>query len=129
MFAATIRGAVGLVPVQQYGEEALMHVSPEKRWRQSGRREHLVLQALPIAVGLGAALFLPRSLVLPAMSLSLLAGAAIALVLAKAEPAGRWPRLLYWDIAGLFAALGYSAALLSDPAEVLPLLTARAAPP
>jgi hypothetical protein len=115
--------------MQPYGVEALMQVSPGTRWRPGGGREHLVLEALPISVGLGAALFLPRSLVLPAMSLSLLAGAAIALVLAKAEPAGPWPRLLYWDIAGLFAALGYSAALLSDPAEVLPLLAARAAPP
>ena len=105
-----------------------MHVSPQSRRPGTGH-EHLILQALPVAVGLGAALFLPRSLVLPAMSLSLLASAAIALVLAKAEATGQ-PHglLLYRDLAGLFASLGYSAALLSDPAEVLPLLAAGAVP-
>jgi hypothetical protein len=115
--------------MQLYRVEALMHVSRERRQRPSRGREHLVLQWLPIAVGLGAALLLPRSLVLPAMSLSLLTGAAIAFVLANAEPTGRRQGLPYRDLAGLFAALGYTAALLSDPAEVLPLLAAKAAPP
>jgi hypothetical protein len=113
--------------MQPYKVEALMHVSPQSRPPGRGH-EHLILQALPVAVGLGAALFLPRSLVLPAMSLSLLASAAIALVLAKAEATGQPHGLLYRDLAGLFASLGYSAALLSDPAEVLPLLAAGAVP-
>jgi hypothetical protein len=105
-----------------------MRISRDNRRRPQGDG-HPVWQWLPVAGASFAAMLLPRALVLPALSLSLLAGAMLALVLSWRNPPGSAWALACRDLAGLFTFLGYCAALLSDPAEVLPLLETRPAAP
>jgi hypothetical protein len=90
---------------------------------------HPAWQWLPVAGALLAAMLLPRPLVLVALSLSLLAGAVLALLLSWRNPPGSAWALACRDLAGLLTFLGYCAALLSDPGEVLPLLETRPAAP
>lgn len=66
---------------------------------------------------------LPSSLVLPALSLLLLAGAAVAALLAwlgGAEPSVA--RITLWDLAGAFAFVGLAAGSLSEPMHAAHLL-------
>jgi hypothetical protein len=90
---------------------------------------HPAWQCLPVAAALLAAMLLPRRLILPALSLFLLAGAMLALVVSWSSPHGSVLALACRDLAGLFTFLGYCAALLSDPAEVLPFLEPRSTTP
>jgi hypothetical protein len=105
-----------------------MSISRENR-RPPRRDGHPIWQWLPVAGALLAAMLLPRALVLPALSLSLLAGAMLALLLSWRNPPGSAWASVCRDLAGLFTFLGYCAALLSDPGEVLPLLETRPAAP
>ena len=83
--------------------------------------------SLLVLIG-GAALFgllvlwLPSPLVLPALSLALLAGAALVALLAWQRPRPHQSLLGYWDLAGALTFIGIAAALLSEPDQVLPLL-------
>jgi hypothetical protein len=105
-----------------------MSISRDNRRRPQGHC-HPAWQWLPVAVALLAAMLLPRPLVLVALSLSLLAGAVLALLLSWRNPPGSAWALVCRDLAGLFTFLGYCAALLSDPGEVLPFLETRPAAP
>lgn len=67
-------------------------------------------------------LWLPSPLVLPALSLALLAGAALVALLAWRRPRPHRSLLGYWDLAGALTFIGIAAALLSEPDQVLPLL-------
>jgi hypothetical protein len=105
-----------------------MRISRDNQQRPRGDG-HRTWQWLPVAGALYAAMLLPRALVLPALSLALLAGAMLASVLSWRNPPGSTWALARRDVAGLFTFLGYCAALLSDPAEVLPLLETRPSVP
>lgn len=87
-------------------------------------------QALSVALlGLGslALLFatwaLPQPLVLPALSILLIAAAAATALVALRQPQEpSRERVTYWDVSGALTFIGICAALLSDSAQVLPLL-------
>ena len=103
---------------------------PHKRNRWDGPSLALVaLTAALAAASAGAMWALPRALLLPSLSVLMVALAAVV-----AFAAWRWRepqrpnRVTYWDIAGALTLFGIAAALLSDPAEVIPLLEARKAP-
>jgi hypothetical protein len=85
----------------------------------------MIATALITAGALGAlASHLPPPLVLPVVSLILLTAAIAAALLAHLRPA-RDPKLPgYWDVSGALTFAGISAALLSEPEAVLPLLEA-----
>ena len=76
----------------------------------------------PVLIGSVAAAF-PPAAQLPAVSFLALGGAAVAVLLSKNGDAP-WRSTLR-DIAGLLAFLGFSAALVSDPADTLPLFDQR----
>ena len=67
---------------------------------------------------------LPLPLVLPMLSLILLAAAIAAALLARLRPEQGADRPGYWDLSGALTFAGISAALLSEPEAVLPLLEA-----
>jgi hypothetical protein len=80
-----------------------------------------LLVALAIAYVVLLGLF-PAQLVLPVVSVALLAGAAILAAAAwwrGARP--RAGRVGLWDLAGAFAFIGFAASMLSAPGAVLPL--------
>lgn len=71
---------------------------------------------------------LPRPLLLPVMSTLLLVLAAGIALLAWSRPRPRTEHsITYWDLAGALTLFGIVAALLSDPANVIPILEARKA--
>jgi len=85
----------------------------------------MIAAALTTAGALGAlASRLPLPLVLPMLSLILLAAAVAAALLARLDPARDAQRPGYWDLSGALTFAGISAALLSEPEAVLPLLEA-----
>jgi hypothetical protein len=65
---------------------------------------------------------LPRQLVLPVVCLAALAMAAAAAFIAWRSGALDQRHPTYWDIAGALAFIGMSAAILSEPDQVFPLL-------
>lgn len=85
----------------------------------------MIATALVTAGALGfLASRLPMPLVLPVLSMILLAAAIAAALLGWLRPAvdSRLPG--YWDVSGALTFAGISAALLSEPEAVLPLLEA-----
>lgn len=81
------------------------------------------------ATALLSAAHLPRSLLLPTLSVAMIALAGVVAAAAWRFHHPRVPgRLSYWDLAGALTLFGIAAALLSDPAEVIPLLESRKAP-
>lgn len=89
---------------------------------------------LILAVGLCAAatltglslLSLPATVALPAFSVIAVLTAAFVALLAWLTPRRIvLGRLNAWDIVGALTLIGISAALLSDPEQVIPLLEAR----
>jgi hypothetical protein len=65
---------------------------------------------------------LPAPLILPVLSVSLLAAAAAVALIAWRRPRPHQSQLGYWDVAGAVTFIGIAAALLSEPDQVLPLL-------
>jgi hypothetical protein len=79
-----------------------------------------LLAAAPIVL---VAVFVPRPLVLPVVSLVALAAAGLAALLAWLIRAKqRTNTITTWDVAGACALIGCAAAMLSDPENVLNLL-------
>lgn len=70
---------------------------------------------------------LPQPLVLPAISILLLAASALIALVAWRRPRPHQSQLGYWDLAGALTLIGIAAALLSEPDQVVPLL--ETAPP
>jgi hypothetical protein len=65
---------------------------------------------------------LPRQLVLPVLALIAIAGAAIVSSIAWGRGAVRHsPQVTAWDVAGALAFVGFAAAMLSDPEQVINL--------
>jgi ABC-type Fe3+-siderophore transport system permease subunit len=97
------------------------------RNNQVGRRllSILVAQAKLAAMAVTAALLLlatqlPRSLVLPVFSLFALAGAVLVSFIAWRRNDNRNAQhVTAWDVAGAFAFVGFAAAMLSKPDQVL----------
>ena len=80
-----------------------------------------LLAAIAIAYVVLLNLF-PAPLVLPVLSLALLAGAVVLAAAAwwrRARP--RADRVGLWDLAGACALIGFAASMLSDPRVVIPL--------
>jgi hypothetical protein len=78
------------------------------------------LAAAPIAV---IAALVPRTLVLPVVSLAAVAAAMLVALLAWLVQARRRDdTITSWDIAGACALIGCAAAMLSEPENVLSLL-------
>lgn len=65
---------------------------------------------------------LPVPLVLPVLSVLLLATAGGVALIACRRPRPHRSQLGYWDVAGAVTFIGIAAALLSEPDQVLPLL-------
>lgn len=92
-------------------------------------------QILAYAVmGVGSAvfvlmhLFLPPPLVLPALSVVLIALAGGLSLIAWRMPRPHQSLLGYWDLAGAATFIGIAAALMSDPEQALPLIESARAP-
>jgi hypothetical protein len=69
---------------------------------------------------------LPFALVLPLFSVVVIGGAAAIAFLAWTQPLQPSAvRITYWDVAGALTLIGITAALLSDPDQVVPLMEAR----
>jgi hypothetical protein len=82
-----------------------------------------VLAAAPIAL---VAVFVPRPLVLPVVSLIAIAAAGLAALLAwLIQTQQRSNTLTTWDVAGACALIGCAAAMLSEPENVIGLLGAQ----
>jgi hypothetical protein len=77
---------------------------------------------LGLAVFLASLWLLPRPLILPAISVLLLAAAAGIAFIAWRRPKPHQSQLTYWDLAGAVTFIGIAAALLSEPDQALPLL-------
>lgn len=92
---------------------------------------HIKLAAMAATAALPLLLLsslLPRPLVLPVLSLIAIAGAAILSFVAWRRGAVRHsPQVTAWDVAGAFAFIGFAAAMLSDPEQVI-YLTQNATP-
>lgn len=79
--------------------------------------------AIPL---LTIALFLPRPIVLPAVSLMSTAAAALAAVFAWwAVSEHDRDRITLWDLAGACALIGFAAGMLSRPELVVEYLTSQ----
>jgi len=79
-----------------------------------------VLAAAPILL---VAAVMPRPLVLPTLSLTAIAAAALIALFAWTRRARqRGDTLTAWDVAGACALIGCGAAMLSEPENVLNLL-------
>ena len=79
--------------------------------------------AIGSTAALVAAWLLPLPLVLPVLSVLLIVAAcATALVAFRRPPHPTPDRVTYWDVTGALTFIGICAALLSDSAQVLPLL-------
>lgn len=99
------------------------------RWlTQDAARAQRTMAQLALAAAatlLAAAALVPAPLILPVLSAVLVLMAGIVAALAwSVPPARNRPRLDHWDISGALAFLGFCAALLSEPEQVLPLLEA-----
>jgi hypothetical protein len=82
-----------------------------------------LLAAAPIVL---VAVFVPRPLVLPVVSLVAITAAGLAALLAwliRAKRRGN--SLTTWDVAGACALIGCAAAMLSEPENVLAVLGAQ----
>ena len=85
-----------------------------------------ILAAAPIVL---AAVFVPRPLVVPVVSLASMALAALTALLAWVTRARRHgDALTCWDVAGACALIGCGAAMLSKPEDVVDLLGRVAVP-
>jgi hypothetical protein len=86
---------------------------------------HYVLMAAAAAVA-AALWFLPdhvaRPLILPLLSSLLVLAALIVALIAWRRPAPEARLATYWDVSAALTMAGVSAALLSEPEAVLPLL-------
>ena len=95
---------------------------PAARW-DGPQSLSLGILALGSLALLTAAWTLPRPLVLPALSILLIAAAcATALIALRRPQEPSRDRVTYWDVTGALTFIGICTALLSDPAQVLPLL-------
>jgi hypothetical protein len=75
--------------------------------------------ALPLLI---LSSLLPRPLVLPVLALIAIAGAATVSLIAWERGSVRHsPTVTAWDIAGALAFIGFAAAMLSDPEQVIDL--------
>jgi hypothetical protein len=84
------------------------------------------IAALPLLL---LSALLPRPLVLPVLCLIALAGATIAALLAWGRGAVRNSRqVTAWDVAGALAFIGFAAAMLSNPEQVIYLTEAATTP-
>jgi hypothetical protein len=82
-----------------------------------------LLAAAPIVL---VAVFVPRPLVLPVVSLIAIATAGLAALLAwLIQTQQRSNTLTTWDVAGACALIGCAAAMLSEPENVIGLLGAQ----
>jgi len=93
-----------------------------------GSRATLALPALAVIPLFGIAAFTPPPLILPVVSLVCLAAAGGTAIFAwrtHAEPQST--TVTSWDIAGAFAFIGFSAAMLSKPENVIYALAGAAA--
>jgi hypothetical protein len=102
-------------------------IPPRRRDRWDGPQ--VMLAALTVvgaaAAGLSAWM-LPVALVLPILSILVIAAAGLTALIAWMRPQRRSSdRITYWDIAGALTFIGLCAALLSDPEQALPLFEAR----
>jgi ABC-type xylose transport system permease subunit len=85
----------------------------------------VVMSVLGAAVATASILWLPGALVLPAVSVAMVSGAAACGAAAWWRAERRLPdRIGSWDIAGALALIGICAALLGDPEQALPLFEA-----
>jgi hypothetical protein len=106
---------------------------PARNGQQSGRDRLQLAQSGPhyaliaAAAGVAAALwFLPghvaRPLILPILSSLLVLAAMLVALIAWRRPAPDARLATYWDVSAALTMAGVSAALLSEPEAVLPLL-------
>ncbi|MDC7786064.1 hypothetical protein PQJ75_08650 [Rhodoplanes sp. TEM] len=65
-----------------------------------------------------AARLVPSAMALPALSLAALAGAALFALVATLRNEARGGDVSSWDVAGVLALLGFSAAMLSEAEHV-----------
>lgn len=73
-----------------------------------------------------AAALVPRTVVLPTLTLAAIAAAGLAALAAWSLGARRHAKTItLWDIAGAFALIGCAAAMLSEPENVLQTLGHR----
>jgi hypothetical protein len=85
-----------------------------------GSRATLALPALAVIPLFGIAAFTPAPLILPVISLVCLAAAAGAAMFAwRTHAEQQSATITSWDIAGAFAFIGFAAAMLSKPENVV----------
>jgi hypothetical protein len=92
--------------------------------------QELAVATLVAGIGTFAVLLwlLPAPLILPAISVLLLAAACGIALLAWRRPRPHQSQLSYWDLAGAVTFIGIVAALLSEPDQALPLLESSQPP-
>jgi len=86
-------------------------------------RTHLVMAAMVASAAIPLLLLaavLPRGLVLPTLSVVLLTAAAIlALIAWRTGAMRRSEKITLWDLCGACAFIGFAAAILSKPENIL----------
>jgi hypothetical protein len=89
----------------------------------SALRAHLVMAGMATSAAVPLLLLvavLPRGLVLPTLSVLLLAAAGILALIAWGTEIGRRSeKITLWDLCGACAFIGFAAAILSKPENIL----------
>ncbi len=90
--------------------------------RPDSRTRLRVLFVLGVIPAACVALLAPKSIALPAASLlSLVLALAVGIYAWRARVNYRAQGLTFWDLAGMFALVGFGAGAMSDPAAALEL--------
>ncbi len=102
------------------GLEPAFRKYPHLAWDAATRlRVLFILGALPAAA---IALFAPKAIALPAASLlSITLATLVTLYAWYSRVSYRSPKLTFWDLAGMFAFIGFGAGALSEPSAALEL--------
>lgn len=86
-------------------------------------RPHAMVAGMVASVAVPSfaiAVMVPRNLVLPTLSLALLAGAAVlALIAWRAGVKRHAEKVTLWDVCGACAFIGFATAILSKPENIL----------
>ncbi|RAI35129.1 hypothetical protein [Rhodoplanes serenus] len=92
---------------------------PASRRDVAGPEGFGILALAAVALALIGARLLPSDLALPALSLAALVAAGVLALTAWAGKAPRRGDVSAWDVAGVLALLGFSAAMLSEAEHVV----------
>jgi hypothetical protein len=108
-------------------------LTPPHRLGRDVFKPQVILAALAAVTAAAAAPLLasqlPPAQVLPALSLAALACAGLAALVAWWLGALRQGgHVMLWDVAGVFAFIGFAAAMFSDPEQVMHLFDRTAMP-